>query len=129
DGEGSVRLRLRRPDRGLRQSGVERHYRSDQGGLNGAAGRGFRGGPAHHHRGDGRRGAEEAGACHAAGRGRNGRNGFLAVAVEIATVFEILPCLPIFGAIIRKRGRQRGPSAVIRSSSSSLSRRWSWPLF
>src|SRR5262249_16847443 len=43
-----------------------------------AAGRGLRGRPAHHHRGDGRRGAEEAGACHAAGRRRNGRrNGLL----------------------------------------------------
>src|SRR5262249_19383513 len=77
-GEGSVRLRLRRPVRRVRQPGVERHHRSDQGGSHRAAGRGFRGWPAHHHRGDGRRGAEEAGACHAAGRRRNGRrNGLL----------------------------------------------------
>src|SRR5262249_51126472 len=115
-GEGSVRLRLRRPDRRLRQPGVERHYRSDQGGAHRTAGRGFRGWPAHHHRGDGRRGAEEAGACHAAGRGRNGRHGLLAVALEIAIVSEILLCLPIFRAIIRKRGHQSAPLFIFLKS-------------
>src|SRR5262249_24668040 len=116
-GEGSVRLRLRRPDRRLRQSGVERHYRSDQGGAHRTAGRGFRGWPAHHHRRDGRRGAEEAGASPAAARARHGRrNGRLAVALEIAVASEILPCLPIFRAIIRKRGHQSAPLFIFLKS-------------
>ena len=72
-GEGSVRLRLRRAERRVRQPDVEGHHRSDQGGARGPAGRGLGGGPAHHHRGDGGRAAEEgiAGAGHA-GRRRHG---------------------------------------------------------
>ena len=60
---------------------VERHHRSDQGGAHGAAGRGLRGRPPHHHRGHGRRDTPEAGACHAGRRwrrhGRHGRHGLL----------------------------------------------------
>ena len=69
-GEGSVRLRLRRPDRRVRQHDVEGHHRPDQGGAHGAAGRGLGRRPAHHHRGDGRRGAEEASPGHAGRRWR-----------------------------------------------------------
>ncbi len=70
-------LRLRRAERRIREPGVERHHRSDQGGAHRAPGRRLRRRPAHHHRGDGRRGAEEAGAGDAAGRRWNGRDGFL----------------------------------------------------
>ncbi len=58
-GEGSVRLRLRRAERRVRQHAVEGHHRPDQGRASGAAGRGLGRGPPDHHRGDGRRGAEE----------------------------------------------------------------------
>ena len=124
--EGSVRLRLRRAERRVREHALQGHHRPDQGRASGAAGRGSvagllitteamvaevpqeagpaaaaaacpraaewrpdqgrapgvarrgsRCGPAHHHRGDGRRGAEEAERGrrrrHAPGR----RNGFL----------------------------------------------------
>src|SRR5262249_57965054 len=47
--------------------------RPDQGGAPGAAGRSLCGGTAHRDRGEGRRGAKEAGARHAAGCRRNGR--------------------------------------------------------
>ena len=58
-GEGSVRLRLRRADRRVRQPGAEGHHRPDQGRARGDAERGVDRGPADHHRGDGRRSAEE----------------------------------------------------------------------
>src|SRR5262249_38345170 len=78
-GKGSVRLRLRRADRRVRQPRVKGHHRPDQGGAHGAAGRSLCGRTAHHDRGDGRRGAKEAGARHAARGRRNGRrHGLLA---------------------------------------------------
>ena len=64
-GEGSVRLRLRRAERRVRQPGVEGHHRPDQGGAHGAAGCGVGRRPPDHHRGDGRRGAEEEGSADA----------------------------------------------------------------
>ena len=57
--EGSVQLRLRRPDRRVRQPGDEGHHRPDQGRARGAAGRGLGRRPPDHHRGHGRRAAEE----------------------------------------------------------------------
>ena len=76
-GEGSVQLRLRRPERRVRQHGVEGHHRPDQGRAPGAAGRGLGRGPADHHRGDGRRGAEEEARSGHAGWRRHGRHGLL----------------------------------------------------
>ena len=66
--------RLRRPGRGLRRHGQEGHHRSDQGCAPGSAGRFLGRRPAHHHRSDGRRTAEEERlhAGHAARRRRNG---------------------------------------------------------
>ena len=77
-GEGSVRLRLRRAERRIRQHGEEGHHRPDQGRARRAAERGVDRGPAHHHRGDGRRGAEEGRSRrrHAADAGRR-RDGLL----------------------------------------------------
>ena len=51
-------LRLRRADRGVCRHDRQGHRRPRQGGARGAAGRGLDRGPAGHHRGDGRRGAE-----------------------------------------------------------------------
>ena len=68
--------RVRCPVGRVRQHGVERHHRPDQGGARRAAGRGLGRRPAHHHRGDGRRAAEETGPGDA-GRRRHGRNGLL----------------------------------------------------
>ena len=56
-----LRLRLRRPGRRIRRHGEEGHHRPDQGRAPGAAGRFLGRRPAHHHRGDGRRAAEEEG--------------------------------------------------------------------
>jgi len=53
-----LRLRLRRPDRRIRQSGDQGHYRPDQGGSNGLAGCRVNRGPADHDGGNGRRAAE-----------------------------------------------------------------------
>ena len=55
--EGPVRLRLRRPDRRIRGHDEEGHYRPDQGRARCAAERRLGRGPAHHHRGNGRRDA------------------------------------------------------------------------
>ncbi len=55
---GDLRLRLRRPDRRIRQSGDQGHYRPDQGGSNGLAGCRVNRGPADHDGGNGRRAAE-----------------------------------------------------------------------
>ena len=62
----------------VRQSHLQGHHRPDQGGARGTAGCGLGRRPAHHHRGDGRRGAEEAGRRGHAGRWwwRNGRHGW-----------------------------------------------------
>jgi chaperonin GroEL len=68
-------LRLRRPDRNLRRHAQGRHRRSGQGRAHGAAGRGFGRRPADHHRGDGRRQAEEGQPAPDAGRRRHGRHG------------------------------------------------------
>ena len=57
----TIRLRLRRAERRVRQHGVEGHHRPDQGRARGAAGRCLDRRPADHHRGHGRRTAEEAG--------------------------------------------------------------------
>ena len=58
--QGAIQLRLRRPDRRVRQPHHQGHHRPDQGGARGAAGRGLGRRPPDHHRGHGRRGAEEA---------------------------------------------------------------------
>ena len=77
-GEGSVQLRLRRPDRRVRRPGEEGHHRSHQGGAPGAPRCGFGCRAADHHRSDGSRGAEEERAGDAARRRRrHGRNGLL----------------------------------------------------
>ena len=66
-------LRLRRPERRVRQHADQGHHRPDQGRARGAAGRGLDRRPADHHRGDGRRAAEEAELRPAdAGRRRHG---------------------------------------------------------
>ena len=54
-----LRLRLRRADRRIRRPLQARHHRPDQGRAHRAAGRGLGRRPADHHRGDGRREAEE----------------------------------------------------------------------
>ena len=59
-GEQVRDLRLRRPDRGVRRHGRQGHHRPDQGRAHRAAGRGLGRRPAGHHRGHGRRSAEEA---------------------------------------------------------------------
>jgi len=56
---GDLRLRLRRPDRRIRQSGDQGHYRPDQGGSNGLAGCRVNRGPADHDGGNGRRAASK----------------------------------------------------------------------
>ena len=80
-GAGEVgQFRLRRADRGLCRHGLGRHHRSDQGRADRAAGRRLGRLAPHHHRGHGRRAAEEGGAsCHAPGRrnGWHGRHGLL----------------------------------------------------
>ena len=77
-GEGPVQLRLRRADRRVRQPDVEGHHRPDQGRAHGAAGRCVGRRPADHHRGDGRRDAEEEGSRDAGRPGRrHGRHGLL----------------------------------------------------
>ena len=77
-GEGSVRLRLRRAERRIRQHDEEGHHRPDQGRARRAAERSVDRGPADHHRGDGCRGAEEGRSRrrHAADAGRR-RDGLL----------------------------------------------------
>ena len=79
-GEGPVQLRLRRPERRVRQHGVQGHHRPDQGRARGAAGRRLGRRPADHHRGHGRRTAEEESRLpgHAARR----RHGFLRIPTE-----------------------------------------------
>ena len=74
--KGYLCLRVRRPVRRVRQHGVEGHHRPDQGGARGVAGRGLGRRPAHHHRSDDRRTAEEKRPGDA-GRRRHGRNGLL----------------------------------------------------
>ena len=71
-------LRLRRAERRIRRHDEEGHYRPDQGRARRAAERSVDRGPAHHHRGDGRRGAEEGRSRrrHAADAGRR-RDGLL----------------------------------------------------
>ena len=67
----------------VRQPRLQGHHRPDQGGARGTAGRGLGRRPAHHHRGDGRRAAEEAGPGHAGRRGRrHGRHGLLRTAAS-----------------------------------------------
>ena len=60
--------RLRRADRRVRRHVQGRHHRPDQGGAHRAAGRGLGRRPADHHRGDGRREAEEGNAADAGRR-------------------------------------------------------------
>ena len=109
-GEGSVRLRLRCAERRVRQPRVERHHRPDQGGAHRAAGRGLRGGAPHHHRGHGRRGAEEAGACHAAGGWRNGRrNGLLTYCTDFDRVFRTAEGQPSAKPLRRPQARSARP--------------------
>ena len=68
-----LHVRLRRPGRRIRRHGEEGHHRPDQGRAPGSAGRVLGRRPPHHHRGDGRRAAEEEGhAVDAAGWRRNG---------------------------------------------------------
>ena len=69
-----LRLRLRRPGRRLRRHGEKGHHRPDQGRAPGAAGRFLGRRLAHHHRGDGRRTAEEEGR-HAGDAARRRRKG------------------------------------------------------
>ena len=80
-GEGPVRLRLRRPERRVREHGLEGHHRPHESGARGLAGSRFRGRPPHHHGGDGRRDTKEVAAPHAGRRWRrngwNGRHGLL----------------------------------------------------
>ncbi len=77
-GEQGRDLRLRRPDRELCRHGREGHHRPGQGRAHRAAGRGVGRGPARHHRGDGRRAAEEGRAPDAGRRWRrHGRHGLL----------------------------------------------------
>ena len=73
---GSLRLRLRRPGRRIRRHGEEGHHRPDQGRAPGAAGRFLGRRLADHHRGDGRRTAEEEGR-HAGDAAGWRRDGFL----------------------------------------------------
>src|SRR6201991_1640460 len=61
-GKGPIRLRLRRPERRVREHGLEGHHRPHESGARGSAGRGVRGRAPHHHRGDGRRDTPEGGA-------------------------------------------------------------------
>ena len=68
--EGSVRVRLRRAVGRVREHDDQGHHRPDQGGARRAAGRRFGRRPADHHRGDGRRGAEEEVAADAGRRWR-----------------------------------------------------------
>ena len=70
-------LRLRRPEGGVCRHAGRRHRRPGQGRAHRAAGRGLRRRPPHHHRGDGRRGAEGEARPGDAGRRRHGRHGFL----------------------------------------------------
>ena len=62
--------RLRRAERRVRRHVQGGHHRSDQGGAHRAAGRGLGRRPADHHRGDGRREAEEGNAADAGRRWR-----------------------------------------------------------
>ena len=74
-GQRHLCLRLRRADRRVWQPGVEGHHRSDQGRADRAAGRSVHRRSAHHHRGNGGRGAEEAESGDAwRPRRRHGRN-------------------------------------------------------
>ena len=68
--QGRLRIRLRRPEGRVRRPLQARHHRPDQGRAHRAPGRGVRRRPPDHHRGDGRREAEEGDARpgHAAGR-------------------------------------------------------------
>ena len=74
-------LRLRRPERRVREHGLEGHHRPHESGARGLAGSRFRGRAPHHHRGDGRRDTKEVTAPHAGRRWRrngwNGRHGLL----------------------------------------------------
>ena len=80
----------------VRQSHLQGHHRPDQGRARGAAGCGLDRRPAHHHRGHGCRGAEEAEPGNA-GRGWHGRHGLL---------IEQLTVIAIPGLDPRKRGIQ-----------------------
>ena len=96
-------LRLRRPDRGLRRHGRQGHHRSGQGRARRAAGRGLGRRPAGDHRGDGRRGAEEAvaGPGHARRR-RHGRHGLLRKSVGP----NVLDCAKAGGSAFEQRKRR-----------------------
>ena len=82
-GELHVLLRLRRAERRIRRHDEEGHYRPDQGRACSTSECRFDRGPAHHHRGDGCRGAEEVRSRrrHAADAGRR-RHGLLSPATQ-----------------------------------------------
>ena len=102
-----LRLRLRRPGRRIRRHGEEGHHRPDQGRAPGAARRSFGRGPAHHHRGDGRRTAEEA-EPDAPDAGWRRRYGLLSDAIGVipgAAQHEVARCRPGIGFRRRAYGR------------------------
>ena len=76
-------LRLRRAVGRVRQHDVQGHHRPDQGGARGIAGRSIGRRPADHHRGDGRRAAEEGEPGDAGRRRWNGRHGLLSALITI----------------------------------------------
>ena len=101
-GEGSVRLGFRCSERRVRQPGSEGHHRPDQGRAHRDPERCFGGGPADHHRGDGRRGAEEGRKRHAGDAGRR-RHGLLSSADNMNVKARGNPGLFISGGRGRKR--------------------------
>ena len=95
-GKGPVLLRLRRPERRVRQPGVQGHHRPDQGRARRDPERRLRGRPADHDRGHGRRTAEEEQRC-------SGDAGAAAWAAWISNPFANVGML---------RGRESGPFSL-----------------
>ena len=96
--EQDVYLRLRRPDRRICQPRLEGHHRPDQGRAHRDPERRLRGRAPDHHRGDGRRGAEEerSGRRRHAPRRRHGRHGLLIHPLQAITKCKTPAAMPGF---------------------------------